>query len=136
MVSLKLKIVTPEKVIFEGEAGEVSAPSAEGTLGILPHHANLMARLIPGELRVKSGNATEVLAVGSGFMQMVSNTLTILTDLAENEQEIDENAVEEAKKRAETALEQKLSSEEYAETIAVLQKSLAQLKVKRRYRLR
>jgi F-type H+-transporting ATPase subunit epsilon len=67
---------------------------------------------------------------------MADNTLTIMTDLAAYEKDIDERAVEEAKKRAEEALEQKLSDEEYAETLAVLEKSLAQLRIKRRHRVR
>ncbi len=133
---MDLKIVTPEKEIYSGEVDMVTVPSSEGELGILPHHANLMAKLIPGELRIKSGNKTQVMAAGAGFIQVVDNTLTILTDLAVDENEIDEKKVEEAKKRAEAALEQKLSDEEYANTLAVLERSLAQLRVKRRHKTR
>jgi F-type H+-transporting ATPase subunit epsilon len=134
MAQLHLKIVTPERVTFDALVEMVTLPSVEGELGILPHHANLMARLAPGELRVKRGGKIEILAVGDGFVQVTNNTLTILTDLAVDEKEIDEKAVEQAKQRAEKALEDKLSNEEYAETWAVLKKSLAQLKVKRRHR--
>ncbi len=136
MSQLNLKILTPEKEIFNGEVNMVTVPSAEGELGILPYHANLMAKIIPGELRIKKGDKTDVLAIGGGFLQMVDNTLTVMTDLAVEEREIDERAVEEAKKRAEQALTDKLSDEEYAETVAILEKSLAQLKVKRRHRVR
>jgi len=59
-----------------------------------------------------------------------------MTDLATYAQDIDEKAVEDAKKRAEAALEQTLSDEEYAETLANLEKSLAQLRVKRRHKVR
>ena len=136
MSQLHLKIVTPEKMIFDEEVNMVTLPSSEGQLGILPHHANLMAKLVPGELRIKKGDKTDILAVGGGFLQMADNTLTIMTDLATLEKDIDERAVEEAKKRAEQALEQKLSDEEYAETLAVLEKSLAQLRIKRRHKVR
>lgn len=140
MSQLHLKIVTPEKLIFEDEVNEVILPSSEGQLGILPHHANLMARLLPGELRIKKSGKEEIVAVGDGFLQMVDNNLTVMTDLATHAEDIDERAVEEAvasaKKRAEAALEQKLSAEEYAETLAVIEKSLAQLKIKRRHRVR
>ena len=135
-MSLHLKIVTPEKVALDELVDMVTLTSADGELGILPHHANLMAKLEPGELRIKKGGRVEVLATGDGFIQVADNILTILTDLAVNETDIDEKAVEDAKKRAEQALEQKLSDEEYAETLAVLEKSLAQLKVKRRHRVR
>lgn len=136
MAQLNLKIVTPEKVAVDELVDMVTLTSSEGELGILPHHANLMAKLEPGELRIKRGGKTEILATGDGFIQVADNTLTILTDLAVNESEIDEKAVEDARKRAEQALEQKLSDEEYAETLAVLEKSLAQLRIKRRHRVR
>ena len=95
-----------------------------------------MAKLKPGELIVKKNGKTDTLAVGDGFLQMADNTLSIMTDLAVGESDIDEKAVEDARKRAESALTEKLSDEEYAETMAILEKSLAQLKIKRRHRVR
>lgn len=136
MADLHLKIVTPEKIVLDEPVDMVNLTSEDGELGILPHHANLMAKLEPGELRIKKGGKTEILATGDGFIQVADNVLTILTDLAVSESDIDEKAVEEAKKRAELALEQKLSDEEYAETLSILEKSLAQLQVKRRHRAR
>lgn len=136
MATLHLKIVTPEKLIFEEDVDSVLVPSAEGELGILPHHTNLMARLTPGELKIKKGGRLESLASGGGFLEMSNNNLTILTDLAVKEGDIDEKAVEAAKKRAEEALEEKLSSEEYATTLALIEKATAQLKIKRRHRAR
>lgn len=143
MAQLNLRIVTPEKEIFNEVVDQVNLPTPSGEIGILPHHENLMAKIVPGELRIKKslpagrqGSKEEVLAVGEGFMQVMDNTLTVMTDLAVNENDIDEKKVEEARKRAEQALEQKLSSEEYAETLAILEKSLAQLRVKRRHRVR
>lgn len=136
MSQLHLKIVTPEKLLIDEEVSQVNAPTDMGTIGILPNHASLMAKLVPGELIIKKGGKNEPLAVGGGFLQVTGNTLTVMTDLATYAADIDEKAVEEAKKRAEQALEQKLSGEEYAETLAILEKSLAQLHVKRRHRVR
>src|SRR3990167_7643216 len=136
MAELHLKIVTPEKLIFDEEVSQVNVSTEEGEIGILPNHTNLMAKLEPGELVIKKGGKVESLAICDGFLQMSDNTLTLMTDLATYEQDIDERAVEEAKKRAEQALEQKLSGEEYAETLAILEKSLAQLRIKRRHRVR
>lgn len=133
---LNLKIVTPEKLIFEGLVDQVNVSTSDGEIGILPNHASLMAKIKPGELRVKKSGKTDVMAVGEGFLQVSNNTLTIMADLAQDVSDIDERAVEEAKKRAEQALSQKLSDEEYADTLAVLEKSLAQLRVKRRHRTR
>ena len=136
MSQLHLKIVTPEKLIFDEEVSQVNVSTEQGQIGILPNHANLMAKLEPGELVIKKGGKVDTLAVGDGFLQISNNQLTIMTDLAVNESDIDEKAVEEAKKRAESALSQTLSDEEYAETLANLEKSLAQLKIKRRHRVR
>jgi len=136
MSSLHLKIVTPEKLIFDEEVSQVNVSTEDGVIGILPNHVNLMAKLKPGELIVKKNGKTDTLAVGDGFLQMADNTLSIMTDLAVGESDIDEKAVEDARKRAESALTEKLSDEEYAETMAILEKSLAQLKIKRRHRVR
>lgn len=132
MADLSLKIVTPEQVVYEGEADQVNVSTTKGELGILPHHASLMAKLLPGELRIKKSGKISFFAIGAGFLQVEDNNLIIMTDLAQNADEIDEKAVEQARKRAQEALEQKLGDEEYAETMAALERSLAQLKVKRR----
>ena len=134
MAQMHLKIVTPEKEIYDEPVEMVTVTSAEGELGILPHHANLMARLMPGELRIKKSGRTDILATGDGFLQVADNVVTILTDLATDVKEIDEKAVEQARERAQKALEQTQTDEEYAETLAILEKSLAQLRVKRRHR--
>lgn len=134
MSQLYLKIVTPEKEIFDGEVEAVNVETAEGEIGILPHHANLMAQIIPGELRIKQGGKETRMATGSGLLQMADNNLVIATDLAERAEDIDVGVVEEAKARAQAALEQTLTDEEYATVLATLEKALAQLKVKRRHR--
>lgn len=136
MSQLHLKIVTPEKLLVDEEVSQVNVSTAQGILGILPNHANLMAKLEPGELIIKKGGKEDTMAIGDGFLQVSSNTLTVMTDLAVSEADIDERAVEEAKKRAEQALLQTLSDEEYAETLANLEKSLAQLRIKRRHKVR
>ncbi len=136
MAELHLKIVTPEKSIFDEKVSGVNVSTEQGEIGILPNHANLIAKVIPGELTIKRNGKVEMMAVGSGFLQVAGNILIVMTDLATYAADIDERAVEEAKKRAEQALTQTLSDEEYAETLANLEKSLAQLRVKRRHRVR
>lgn len=136
MSQLNLKIVTPEAQTFEGTCDQINVSTEQGMIGILPNHSNLMAKITPGELTIKIGGKRTTMAIGDGFLQVNKNAVTVMTDLAVNEDDINEKAVEEAKKRAEQALEQKLSDEEYAETLASLEKSLAQLRVKRRHTVR
>lgn len=136
MAQLHLKIVTPEELILDEEVSQVNVSTEQGEIGILPNHINLMAKLKPGELIIKKGGKVDFLAIGDGFLQVTGNVLTVMTDLAVHTQDIDEKAVEEAKKRAEIALSQTLTDQEYAETLANLEKSLAQLRIKRRHRVR
>ncbi len=136
MSQLHLKIVTPEQAIFDDDISEVVATTATGEIGILPGHIALMTQIMPGEIRIKKGNQTQVLATGYGLLQVANDAVSITTDMAEKAEEIDEKAAEEAKKRAEQALTEDLSDEEVALTEATLQKALAQLKVKRRHRVR
>ena len=118
---LHLKIVTPEKLLVDEEVSQVNAPTEQGEIGILPNHANLMAKVKPGELVIKRSGKIDSLAIGGGFLQVSDNIVTVMTDLATYATDIDERAVEEAKKRAEMALTQTLSDEEYAETLAILE---------------
>lgn len=136
MSQLHLKIVTPEKLLIDEEVSQVNVSTEQGEIGILPHHANLMAKLEPGELVIKKNGKEESMVIGDGFLQVSDNVLTVMTDLATYATDIDERVVEDAKKRAEQALAQTLSDEEYAETLANLEKSLAQLRVKRRHKVR
>lgn len=136
MAELHLKIVTPEKIIFDEDISEVIAETIDGEIGVLPGHLNLMTQIKAGEIRIKQGNKEIPLAIGSGLLQVTGSTATITTDMAEKLEDIDEKAAEEARKRAQEALEQKLSSEETAVAEAALEKALAQLKVKRRHRVR
>jgi F-type H+-transporting ATPase subunit epsilon len=133
MATLKLEIVTPEAKIFSQDVEVVYVPGVEGELGILPKHIPLMTMIKPGELRVTSQGKDTFMAVGDGFVEVTGESVTVLTDMAVEEQAIDESAAEAAVKRAQEALHQDhIGDEEVASVQASLQKSLAQLHVKRR----
>ena len=133
-MSFHLDIVTPERKIFSDEVESVVLPGMEGEMGVLAGHAALVSTLQPGELRyVHKGDETE-LAVGEGFVEVTQDRVAVLTDLAVGEAEIDEDAVEKALQRAEDALKEKTTDEEVAAVQAVIQKSLAQLHLKRKRR--
>ncbi|MCA1962757.1 MAG: ATP synthase F1 subunit epsilon [Prosthecobacter sp.] len=134
---LKLEIVTPEARIFSDEVDSVVLPGVEGELGILPAHAPLVTTLQCGELRIlKSGKTTD-LAVGEGLVEVTGSHARILTDMAIDVESIDEKAVEEALERAKHSLESLKhgeQQEEVAAVMAIIQRSTAQLQVKRRRR--
>ena len=135
MAKLILEIVTPEAKTFSGEVDMVVLPGVEGELGILPMHVPLMTQLLPGEVRILQGGKETDLVVGTGFVEVSQTHVSILTDMAMADTEIDEQAAEEAMKRAEArAKEKDLNSEEVAEIERAIARSLAQLKFKRRRR--
>ncbi|TSA37268.1 MAG: F0F1 ATP synthase subunit epsilon [Verrucomicrobiaceae bacterium] len=130
---LRLEIVTPEQKIYSDDVDSVVIPGVEGELGILPQHVPLMTQLLPGELRLLKDGKEMRLAVGEGFVEISSDKVAVLTDMAVQESDIDESATEEAIRRAEEAMRgTKLDDEEYATVKASLQKSLALIRVKRR----
>ncbi len=132
---MRLEIVTPEAKTFSDDVEMVVIPGIEGEMGILPMHIPLMTQLKPGELRVTQGGREHFLAVGEGFVEVTQTSVSVLTDMAVEEKEIDEAAAQAAVERAEAAMKDKdLGSEEIASVQAALQKSLAQLHLKRRRR--
>jgi F-type H+-transporting ATPase subunit epsilon len=134
MATLKLEIVTPEAKVFSQDVEMVVIPGVEGELGILPMHIPLMTMIKPGELVVSSQGQETYMAVGEGFVEVTAQSVTVLTDMAIEEHAIDESAVEAAVKRAQEALKHgaNIGDEQVAAVEASLQKSLAQLQVKRR----
>ena len=135
MATLKLEIVTPEGRAYSDDVAMVVLPSIEGEIGVYPAHVPLMTQLSPGELRILKDGKTTELVVGTGFIEVTGDSVSVLTDSALGEAEIDENGTEEAIRRAQAALRDKnLSSEETAEVEAALARSLAQIRFKRRRR--
>ena len=103
-------------------------------MGIFPMHVPLMTQIVPGEVSVRKNGQDYFLAVGEGFVEITGTRVAILTDMAIKAGDIDETKAEEARKRAEERMNEKLSDEELANVSAALAHSLAQLKVKRRNR--
>lgn len=133
--TFSLEVVTPERRTFEGIIDQVTLPTLEGEITVLPNHVALITQLKPGELTFKKSGQISHLAVGGGFAHISKNEVRVLTDLAEFAEEISERETEEARRRAEEALKEKdrLSEEEYAAVAAALEHSLTKLKVRRKH---
>ena len=134
MATLKLEIVTPEAKTYSEDVEMVTLPGAEGEMGIYPNHVPLMSQLVAGEVVVRKDGQNYFLAIGEGFVQITGERVAVMTDMALKAENIDEAKAEEAKRRAESRLAEKLDDEEAATVSAALAHSLAQLKVKRRQR--
>ena len=126
-----LEIVTAERVVLEDEVDQVNAPTREGRVGILPRHESLLTILQPGELTIIKDGVRTPFAISGGFMEVLSNRVTILADTVERADEIDEVRAEEARRLAE---ERKgMAQGERDQQLAELQlrKEMARLQVAR-----
>lgn len=134
MNKIRFKIATPERVVYESEVDFVTCPTQMGEVTILPNHIPLVANLAPGELKIVENGTQKSLAVAGGFLEVrPKSQVVILADAAEYEEEIDITRAEEARERARKLMAEKiLGEEEYAETLAALERSLARIKIARR----
>ncbi|HTL54397.1 MAG TPA: ATP synthase F1 subunit epsilon [Candidatus Limnocylindrales bacterium] len=131
--TLKLQIITPDATAYSDDVEMVTLPGVEGQMGIYPLHVPLMTQMVPGEIIVRKDGHDYFLAVGEGLIEVTGDHVAILTDLAVAAEHIDEAKVEEARRRAEARLQEKLSDEEVAAVNGSIARALAQLHVKRRH---
>ncbi len=134
---IQLDIVTPEKKVFSDVVEDIYLPTQLGETGILSGHTALVTPLEPGELRYKKDGEYIEFAIGEGFMEATQESVTVLTDICACHEEIDEDVVEAAMKRAEDALADTDHTADPSQVLALqatIAKSLAQLKLKRRYK--
>jgi len=101
---LTLEIVTPDAKVYSEEVDHVVVPTTSGKIDILPNHVPIIGKLIPGDLKVEKNGTLDFLAVSSGFVEIFSNKVSILTDEALIVSESDDTAIEKAVKRAQEAL--------------------------------
>lgn len=132
---LTVKVITPERVVFSGDADYVSVPGVEGVLGVLPRHIPLFSLIDQGEVVVKNGNKNFLhLALSGGFVEVSPSQVLILADAAARAEELDEAEIRAAKERAQSAFNEKMSRQEYLQAQAQLRKALLDLKVAARKR--
>lgn len=140
MASIKLKVVTPEKIVVEQEVYQVTLPVLGGEVTVLPEHMPYIGAIQAGEiiLRAENGGEGTGLATSGGFVEFHDNTLVILADTAERAEEIDLARAEEARKRAEDLKSQRIhmDDEEYARTAAIIEKEMARVRVARKHHSR
>jgi F-type H+-transporting ATPase subunit epsilon len=134
--SIQLIIVTPERQLLRESVVEVTMPGLDGQLGILPGHAPLMTELGIGELfyRTSTSSPPVVLAVISGFAEVLPDRVTVLAETAERAEEIDLARAEEAKARAEKRLAAGDANIDWDRANIALQRSVIRIQIARKYR--
>lgn len=104
---MKLRMVTPERVIMEGEVKSISAMTLAGQVMVLPNHIAMVSVLKPGEIIVRNGKDVRPLVVSGGFMEVSQNQVTILADTAEHVKDLDLERAMKAVELAKSLLQEK-----------------------------
>lgn len=133
---LQLEIVSPERRAYADEVDMVTVPGIDGELGILPHHTQLISALGTGELRIKKGGVEQLMFISGGFVEVRPDKVVVMADLAEHSDEIDEQRAIDARKRAESELEQARTPADIARVRAALQTALMRERIAVRRRSR
>jgi F-type H+-transporting ATPase subunit epsilon len=103
---IRLRVVTPSRLLLDEEVDEVTAPGAFGEFGVLPDHIAFLSLLVAGEMSYKQGSARSYFAVSGGYAEVLDNTMTVLANSAEYADEIDVERARRAEEQAEKQMRQ------------------------------
>lgn len=135
--TIKFEIVTPERLILKKEIKQITLPTKQGEITILPNHIPLVATLAPGVIEIidREGER-EIMSVAGGFIEVLKDKVVILADAAERVEELDENVLEEARARAEKSIKElrHTDREEFARLSAQIERELARLRAVKRWK--
>ena len=135
--TINFEIVTPERVVLKEVVKQVTLPTEDGELTILPSHMPLVSILKPGVVEIVAEDGSrEVAAVAGGFVEVLRNKVVLLADTAERACEINLKAVDEARDRAEESLKniRREDKEQYANLAAVIAREMARSKAVTRWK--
>ncbi len=134
---LKFKIATPEKVVYEDEIRQVSIPTMSGEITVLPNHIPLVSVIKAGELKIVDKDGEHPIAIAGGFLEIKGNNeIVILVDHAERAGDIDVEAAEKARARAEDEMEKAKSEEnvDFAKLQAMIDREMNRVRVGEKYK--
>ena len=126
--TIRLELVTPERLLLSEEVDEVVAPGYEGEFGVLPGHTQFLAILNIGMLWYRKESAVKKIALGGGFAEVTPERIVVLADTAERTDEIDVARAQRARDRAEARLKElSMDDETYRKAYAELQRALVRM---------
>lgn len=124
-----LKIITPERIFYEGPVKMVEFNTVEGEIGVLPGHIPMTVIVKPGVLTITEEAGEKVAALHAGFAEILQYQVTILAEVIEWPEEIDESRAQEAKERAEERLREKKPELDTARAEVALRRALTRIEV-------
>ncbi|MBI3985097.1 MAG: ATP synthase F1 subunit epsilon [Candidatus Levybacteria bacterium] len=128
-MSLQLKLITPTATVMDEEVDQITLPTANGEITILPGHVNLVTKVVAGEMITKKGNRSQGFAVFGGFLEVSKDKVSILADYAVRAEDIEVGRAKEAQERAQKAMKDKATGQDFRIANAELRKALLELKV-------
>lgn len=126
----KVEIITPDRVFYVGEASMIEFTTADGEIGVYKDHIPLTTVLAPGIVTITNGDEVKEAAVHAGFAEILGDKVTLLAEIAEWPDEIDEKRAEAAKTRAEERIAAKTSDIDVARAEYALRKALVRIEIK------
>jgi F-type H+-transporting ATPase subunit epsilon len=135
-MTIHCDIVSQDRQLFSGDVDMVVAPGSEGEMGILPEHTPLLTLLNYGILRVRQGSEESAFTIGGGIMEVLPRQVTVLADVGERVDELDETRAEQARARAVEMLRQQTvtGTDAYLKAQTALRRSQLRLEAIRKYR--
>lgn len=127
--TIRLDIVTPERMVYSDDVNMVIARATDGDVGILPGHAHMIAGLSIWPLRIIKDEGEIHISLCSGFIEVRPEKVTILAGCAEKPGEIDVERAERAKQRAETRLKERPEGLDVVRAEAALHRAIMRLSV-------
>jgi F-type H+-transporting ATPase subunit epsilon len=124
-----LRIITPDRVFYEGQVDMVEFNTTEGEVGILPGHIPMTVIIKPGILNISEAEGERIAALHAGFAEILPEGVTILAEIVEWPSEIDENRAVAAKERAEERLHNKTQETDVARAETALLRAMARIQV-------
>ncbi len=136
MNSLRLKVITPRKIVIDKQVNSVTVPSADGEITILPHHTHLFSLLVEGIVKIKKDGDEDALAIGGGYLETNGKTITILVSRAYGQNEIDRELTDKAVEQAKQILILSTNEKERNEAMSIIRRSVIDSKLMKRRKSR
>lgn len=133
-MKLEVKVITPDKVVYEGLADSLVIPGKDGYFGVLPNHAPMLSALDIGELKIRNEFQEYYYAIDGGFCEVRKNRVIIVTSSAQRADEIDDNTVLTSLQEAKKRLNSKLESKELLQLQITIRKASVLLEVSKHRR--
>ena len=129
MEDYKLRIITPDRVFYEGKADMIEFNTTEGEIGVLPGHIPMTVIIKPGVLTITEKDEVKEAALHSGFVEILPDRMTILAEVVEWPGEIDLERAEAAKRRAEERIKSHTPETDMARAETALMRAVARIQV-------